>query len=168
MCNEPRKLCEWDVPPAISKNGRLWTCGRPGRGVYGTEWKKIGDETVHMWVEGLPKAKVLHIVSLLGKKPDGRSEFWYYSFRSERERGVKPTFQQWLDDNVDGCFCVHEFPTTDRQGIPERLKDEVVDCITTLLQQDCTVVIVDSAGAERTARICEDLGCKKKKGGRAD
>ena len=165
MRSEPINLCEWEIPPTISKNGRLWTCGRPGRGAYGRKWKKMDDATVRRWVEGLPKAEVLHIVSLLGKKKNGCSEFWYYSFRSEHERGMEPTFQQWLNENVDGCFRVHEFPTTDRQGIAEQLKDEIVGCVRTLLQQGCTVVIVDSAGAERTARICEHLGCKKRRKG---
>lgn len=50
-----------------------------------------------LWVKGLPAANLLYIVSLLGKKPNGYSEFSYYPFRSSKEDDDKPTFQQWLD-----------------------------------------------------------------------
>jgi hypothetical protein len=140
--------------------GRLFTCGRPGRGTpgYGTARKPVDLRIIDQWVEGLPYAEVLHIVSLLGRKKDDYSEFTYYPFRSEKETGSKPTFQEWLDSHCEGRFVVHEFPTTDAQGIRRDVLDIVTICISTLLQNDYTVVLIDSAGAERTARVCEALG----------
>jgi hypothetical protein len=40
-------------------------------------------------LEGLPAAEVLHIVSLLGRKTNGFSEFAYYPFRSIREAVIE-------------------------------------------------------------------------------
>jgi hypothetical protein len=72
---------------------------------------------IDTWVSALPKAEVLHIVSLLGQKKGGLSEFSYYPFRSSKEPGSKPSFQDWLNARYGERFIVYEFPTTDRQGI---------------------------------------------------
>src|SRR5437899_132324 len=110
--NEPANLCEWR-----GKGGRLFTCGRPGRATFERQRRQIEEGTINLWVNGLPRAEVLHIVSLLGQKPDGFSEFDYYPFRSSQESGTKPTFQEWLEQRYGHRFVVHEFPTTDARGI---------------------------------------------------
>jgi hypothetical protein len=97
-------------------------------------------------------------VSLLGKKTNGYSEFGYYPFRSSKEVGDKPTFQQWLDERYDRRLVVHEFPTVDAQGIPPDVLKAVTRCVLDLIAKGRTVVIVDSAGAERTARVCAAIG----------
>jgi len=155
--NEPANLCEWRV-----SGGRLFTCGRPGRATFGRQRRQIGEDTIDLWVNGLPKAEVLHIVSLLGKKPDGFSEFDYYPFRSSKESGAKPTFQEWLDERYGRRFIVHEFPTTDATGIPPDLLGAVKQCVLNLIASGHTVVIVDSAGAERTARVCEAINATRR------
>jgi hypothetical protein len=158
--NEPVNLREWRPPASAQFAGRLFTCGRPGRGTpgYGRARKPVDLRTIDRWVEGLPKAEVLHIVSLLGSKKDGFSEFDYYPFRSSHERGTKPTLQEWLDRRYGQRFIVWEFPTVDARGIEDSVLHDVKHCVPNLLEKNITVVIVDSAGAERTARICEDLG----------
>ena len=100
----------------------------------------------------------LQIVSLLGTKTDGYSEFTYYPFRSERETVGKPTFQMWLAERYPGRFTVHEFPTVDAQGIQPDALEAVAACIVRLLADGGSVLLIDSAGAERTARVCEELG----------
>jgi hypothetical protein len=159
-CPEPVNLHKWRTPTVAGRGGRLFTCGRPGRGTFGRERRLIDDNTIGLWVKGLPEAEQLDIVSLLGKKTDGFSEFGYYPFRSSKEPGSKPTFQQWLDDRYKGRFVVHEFPTTDAQGIPLSVRKSTTRRVRELIAEGRTVVIIDSAGAERTSRVCEALGYK--------
>ena len=154
--SEPANLSEWR-----GKGGRLFTCGRPGRATFGRQRQQIDEDTINLWVIGLPRAKVLHIVSLLGQKTDGFSEFAYYPFRSSREFGTKPTFQEWLDQRYSHRFVVHEFPKTDARGIQPDLLDAVKHRVLSLIASGETVVVVDSAGAERTARVCEAVGFKR-------
>ena len=85
--SEPINLIEWQSKTRSANSGRLFTCGRPGREEYGTERVPIPDQVITRWVEGLPAAEGLHIVSLLGTKGDGTSEFVYYPYRSAREEG---------------------------------------------------------------------------------
>ena len=94
---EPMNLSEWKPVITAPQRGRLFTCGRPGRATFGREKRPVGDDIINLWVQGLPEAEVLHIVSLLGQKTTGFSEFVYYPFRSSEEPGTKPTFQEWLD-----------------------------------------------------------------------
>lgn len=153
--NEPANLCEWRA------KGRLFTCGRPGRATFGRQRRQIGEDTIDLWVNGLPRAEVLHIVSLLGQKRDGFSEFGYYPFRSSHESGTKPTFQEWLDKRYGPRFVVHEFPTVDARGIQPDLLTAVTRHVLNLIETGNTVVVVDSAGAERTARVCEAIGYER-------
>ena len=119
-----------------------------------TVWNQLRSRTV----AGLPDADPLHIVSLLGRKKDGYSEFSYYPFYSMMETDKSPTFQEWLDSRYERTFVVHEFPTIDAQGVPRAVLNAVTMFITPLLRNDSTVVLIDSAGAERTARVCEAMG----------
>jgi hypothetical protein len=80
------------------------------------------------------------------------------------ETGTNPTFQEWLDSHYERRFVVHEFPTTDAQSIPRDVLEAATECISTLLRNDSAVLLIDSAGAERTARVCEALGHAALKG----
>jgi hypothetical protein len=155
--NEPKNLSEWRP----RQGARLFTCGRPGRATYGRKKVRIDDDTIDQWVNRLPKAEILHIVSLLGKKTSGFSEFGYYPFRSSEESGTKPTFQDWLDERYGRRFVVHEFPTVDAQEIPSDVLKKVRRCVLDLIENGSTVVVVDSAGAKRAARVCEAIGYEK-------
>ncbi len=158
--SEPINLTEWRLQEA--QGGRLFSCGRPGRATFGREKVRVDDSTIEQWINGLPGAPVLHLVSLLGKKKSGFSEFGYYPFRSTHEAGTQPTLQEWLTERHGRRFVVHEFPTVDAQGIPSDTLDEVTHCVRQLLAQGNTVVVIDSAGAERTSRVCERLGKKRR------
>jgi hypothetical protein len=157
---EPINISEWKPLAPSRQVTRLFTCGRPGRATYGRDKINVDDDTIDKWVNGLPKATVLHIVSLLGQKKSGFSEFGYYPFRSSKESGPKPTFQEWLDEHYGRRFIVHEFPTVDARGIPPDVLTSVTHCIIDLIENGNTVVLVDSAGAERTARVCKAIGYK--------
>jgi len=154
--NEPANLGEWRL-----KGGRLFTCGRPGWATFGRERRQIGGDTIDLWVNGLPSAEVVYIVSLLGRKKDGFSEFGYYPFQSSCEFGTKPTFQQWLDERYGHRFVVREYPTTDARGIQPEVLNVVTHDVVNLIAKGSTVVVVDSAGAERSARVCEAIGCAR-------
>jgi hypothetical protein len=161
--NEPMNLRKWRPGAQAECCGRLFTGGRPGRGTpgYGRTRKAVDEAIIDRWVAGLPQADVLHIVSLLGHKTDGFSEFAYYPFRSCRDPAGKPTFQEWLERRYGKRFSVHEFPTVDARGIEAGVLDDVKTCVRRLLAAGHAVMILDSAGAERTARVCEDLGFAK-------
>jgi hypothetical protein len=158
---EPMNLSEWGPPTAVRQGGRLFTCGRPGRATFGRDKRPVDDGTIDLWVKGLFEARPLHIISLLGQKTNGFSEFDYYPFRSSKESGTKPTFQEWLHQHYGRCFVVHEFPTVDRRGIPPDILKAVARRVLDLIENGSTVVVVDSAGAERTARVCEAIGYKR-------
>jgi hypothetical protein len=113
------------------------------------------------WVDGLSGADPVHIVSLLGQKKNGTSEFKYYPFRSCEEPGGKPTFQSWLDGFKRGAFMVREFPTIDYQTIPADRVSRITSYVQKLLAEGQTVVLVDSAGAVRTKQVREAMGVTK-------
>jgi hypothetical protein len=164
LINEPVNLREWEPRAAAPAYARLYTAGRPGRGTpgYGRVRRPVDNAIIDTWVAGLPAGEVLHIVSLLGKKSDGFSEYAYYPFRSCLEAGSKPSFQDWLHQRHGPRFLVHEFPTTDARGIEDDLMERIATCVRRLLHEGHTVLIIDSAGAERTARVCEQLGFQRK------
>ncbi len=154
-------LREWRAVTGSGRPGRLFTCGRPGRATYGRAKIVVPTDVIDQWQRGLPGALVLHIVSLLGCKTTGLSEFSYYPFRSATESGTKPTFEAWLNERYDRRFLVHEFRTVDGQGIPGDILDAAGRGVLACLEDGRTTVVVDSAGAERTARVCETIGYKR-------
>jgi hypothetical protein len=154
MGAEPFNLRERTVP-----RGRLFTCGRPGRGAFGAKRRPVPRATILAWVAGLPAAPILHLVSLLGWKADADrySEFSYYPFRSETERDRRPNIQEWLEANAGRRIVVHEFPTEDRLPLPAETIKAVAARIAALLADGQTVVVVDSAGVQRTGAVYEAL-----------
>src|SRR5437879_4064443 len=97
MPKEPYRLTKWKASTPFA--GELFTCARPGRSKGSAV--QIPDDLVAAWVAGLPVSDRLVVVSLLGRKPTGKSEFAFYSFRGgfegESNRPKCPTFQAWLD-----------------------------------------------------------------------
>lgn len=114
---------------------------------------------VDQWIRGLPGEGRIAIVSLLGRKPDGDSEFKFYSFHGKwdtaAERRNKLPFQEWIDcRNYDRSIQVIEHPTHDfRPILPETVNAVSADVQAQLEQGSC-VVLVDSGGETRTKKIC--------------
>jgi hypothetical protein len=146
---EPFRIRRWRLPPA--KGGAdFTTCARPGRSKGSSG--KVSDELVGDWVLGLPQGTV--VVSLLGTKPDGRSEFSFYSFYSRRQ-----SFQSWLHENYkERLIEVIEHPTVDLQDVPCETLEAVAIDILRLLSARRNVVLVDSGGFTRTGQVCKYLG----------
>jgi hypothetical protein len=158
---EPCNLrkCRAVVAPVA---GILFTCGRPGRSLGSTA--SVSDEIADCWVAGLPKGNILNLVSLLGTKEDGKSEYRFYSFRGSHEHSAKPTFQAWLDSRHGaGRFRVHEYPTEDAG--PNSLSDQDIESIRAIIipltTAGETVVVFDSFGSERTGQVCRALGFRR-------
>jgi hypothetical protein len=156
MTPEPNNLLRWRT----GTPGKVFTCGRPGRATHGPKIPAVNDEVLSQWVAGLPHYPVLHIVSLLGRKPSGQSEFAPYPFRSEYEASDKDTFQQWLAQRYPRRFVVHEYPTEDFKPVLQSTLTQLTQLIGPLLLAEQTIVLVDSAGCSRTNEVCRKLGWK--------
>jgi hypothetical protein len=118
---------------------------------------------VDKWVNRLPGGATTTIVSLLGRKPNGISEFSFYSFSSAietpDERGKRPVFQEWLARrHGERGIEVVEHPTTDFKPLAPELLKAVSNQIDLLLNSDRTVVLVDSGGETRTRQVCRHAG----------
>lgn len=160
---KPYMLRCWRTGP--SPNGhRIFTCARPGRtGNPASKHARVPDDVVRRWVLGLPSPKTA-IVSLLGRKPDGLSEFSFYSFYGgfdlASDHPGHLSFQEWLDRwHGDRSIVVREHPTCDldRKPICRETLDAVVSDINELLSTGRTVVVVDSGGQTRTGIVCKHM-----------
>jgi hypothetical protein len=128
----------------------------------GAKVAKISDEIVDVWLNGLPSSTgEVIIVSLLGRKPRGPSEFSYYSFRGgfdqPEDRPDCPTWQEWLNERYGCRYRVCEFPTIDTEDIPESTKKVLFETIIKFMQAGKTVTVVDSGGVGRTGRVITGL-----------
>jgi len=165
MLQEPYRLIRWK-PKESSLAGQFFTCARPGRSIDAKA--RIADEVVDIWVRGLPHSNEVVIVSLLGRKPDGRSEFHFYSFRGASDEPLDrpgcPTFQEWLDERYgSGRYFVFEYPTVDVRPLAPETISEVSAKVLSLLREGQTVVLMDSGGIGRTGTICKSLGFVQEK-----
>jgi len=149
-------------PEGTAQRGQLFTCGRPGRSLGRTA--SVPDESADCWVAGLPKANTVHLLSMLGTKEDGRSEYSFYTFRGSYENSRKPTFQTWLDSRHGaGKFLVHECPTVDAgpRSLSEKDIESIRAIVMPLLSRGETVVVFDSYGSERTGQFCKAMGFRR-------
>ncbi len=134
-------------------------CARPGRsGNPSSKAAPVSDDFVRRWVLGLPGPRTA-IVSLLGRKPGGTSEFSFYSFRGgfdlASDRPGCLSFQEWLDKWHDPLSIVlYEYPTSDFKPVPSETLEAVSCEIRELASEGRTVVLIDSGGATRTGMVC--------------
>lgn len=144
---EPNRLRCWRLPSGPG-SGVFYSCARPGRSKGNRG--QVPDQLLHAWVRGLPEDGNLAIVSLLGEKPDGTSEYSFYSFYKKRQ-----TFQDWLDKHYpDKRIEVVEHPTTEFKPVPAETLSAVAAEIRRLLTDGRTVVLVDLGGAQRSGQVC--------------
>lgn len=158
---KPYMLRRWRI--GLSPNPHyFFTCARPGRtGNLQSKNAPVSDDVVHRWVLGLPSPKTA-IVSLLGRKPDGLSEFSFYSFYGGFDLASNHpgqlSFQEWLDHwHRDRSIVIREHPTYDFKPIDHAMLDAVVSDINELLSTGRTVVVVDSGGQTRTGVVCKHM-----------
>ena len=157
---KPYMLRRWRTtgPP---ESHYFFTCARPGRtGKEESKHAPVPDDLVHRWVLGLPPGPKTSIVSLLGCKPNGLSEFSFYSFYGgydvPAEHAGCLSFREWLDCwHGQLSILLHEHPTCDSETIPTETLDALADDINALLSAGRTVVLVDSGGQTRTGTVCK-------------
>lgn len=118
---------------------------------------------IDKWVKGLPGKGDIAIVSLLGHKPDGTSEFKFYPFHGSRDevpsRSTKLSFQEWINQrNYARSIRVIEHPTLDLDPVSEEVVAAVSADIRACLDQGLCVVLMDSGGVTRTGQVCSQLG----------
>jgi hypothetical protein len=156
---KPYMLRRWRIGDPSSRQ-YFFTCARPGRtGARESKDAPVSDDLVHRWVRGLPGPQTA-IVSLLGCKPDGRSEFSFYSFFGGFDRRSENTgrfsFQEWITRwHQDLSIVVCEHPTCDFKPIPADTLNAVASDIGKFISAGRTVVLVDSGGQTRTGTVCK-------------
>jgi len=114
---------------------------------------KVPDRVVLDWTRGLPGASEIFIVSLLGKKPGGKSEYSFYSAFDG-----SGSFQDWLNNNAGRKFVMASYPTIDLEPIERATLEAAAAEVRRLVSKGKTVVIVDSGGWSRTAAVAAALG----------
>jgi len=142
----------------------LWffTCARPGRsGNPASKTASVSDDLVHRWVLGLPGPRTA-IVSLLGRKPDGTSEFLVYTFRGgfdlPSDRLGCLSFHDWLDKWHGALSIVlREHPTCDFKPVSPETLEAVSSEIRELASAGRTVLLIDSGGVTRTGIVCRHI-----------
>jgi hypothetical protein len=156
---EPYRKRRWRHNSAPEPIG-FYTCARPGRSNGSAQ--PVPDAIVHRWVKGLPGPHTT-IISLLGHKPDGKSEFSYYNFSgkhdTQSEARGKPLFQDWLAKHfTERDITVVEHPTTDFQPISHETLNGIASDVQRLLGEGRTIVLIDSGGQTRTGTVCRYVG----------
>ncbi len=159
---KPYKLRRWRLADGIS-NYYFFTCARPGRTSRPeSRWDRVEDAVVRQWLSGLPGPKTA-IVSLLGCKPDGTSEYDFYSFyggfdKPEEQSGRK-SFREWLDQYQGVTpILLEEHPTEDFKRVSDEALTSTATIIRELMRDDYTVVLIDSGGEQRTGQVCRHIG----------
>ncbi len=161
--SQPHKLKCWK-PRDRCVPGRLFTCARPGRTkCEKSKYSAVPDKVVRGWVKGLPERRgtLTVIVSLLGRKPDGQSEYSFYSFHGDvdaPERSEYPHFRDWLAREFpDRDLVLEEHPTCDFRPIPDEQLRTISERVNELQDKGRTVILVDSGGVQRTGQVCRYL-----------
>ncbi len=148
---EPCRLRRWRLPSS-TVSAVFYTCARPGRS-KGSKGK-VPDKLLHDWMRGIPSGSNVVVVSLLGEKKDGTSEFSFYSFYAEGR-----SFQQWLDQNYpERAVQVIEHPTIDLCRVPTETLEAAASDVSRLLLEGRTVVLMDSGGVARSGQVCKHMG----------
>jgi hypothetical protein len=155
---KPFRLRRWKAGAAFG-SVCFFTCARPGRtGSVASKSASVPDDVAHRWVLGLPGPRPA-IVSLLGSKPGGPSEFSFYTFYggfdSPASNVGKLSFQDWLNRcHPDPSIPLREHPTWDYQRVPDDICQAVVLDIKDLAEAGRTVTLVDSGGQQRSGQLC--------------
>ena len=101
-------------------------------------------------------------MSLLGRKPDGTSEFSFYFFYGgfdlQDDRPGCLSFQSWLDTwHNELLIVIREYPTCDFKPLTPEILGAVSRAIIDLTSAGRTVVLIDSGGVTRTGIVCRHI-----------
>ena len=97
------------------------------------------------------------LLSLLGTKLGGKSEWSFYSFF---ETGG--SLQQWLNQNMmRRKIHVIEHPTIDTKLIAKECLLAIEQDLLALLKKGVCVVMFDSGGVQRIGAVCKFVGAQE-------
>lgn len=65
---------------------------------------------------------------------------------------------QWMDEHVGRSIIVHEFPTEDRLPMAAEELEAATQAVESLVAAGAVVVVLDSAGSQRTGAVCDAFG----------
>jgi hypothetical protein len=155
------RLRWWKAP--FEGPNSFFTCARPGRKQSSTE--PIPDRVVRTWLDGVLRLGAdPTVISMLGCKKNGMSEYDFYSFHGGWDRPAdrpgRPSFREWLG-RVSPDIVLHEHPTVDCEPVPADVLDAISTQMRTDLARGRTVVIVDSGGMTRTSIVGRHLGASE-------
>jgi len=136
---------------------RIFSCARPGR-MLGSR-ASVPDRVVRRWRQGLPRAERFAIISLLGTKPDGTDEYSFYSFPDAE--GFE-CFLNGQSGSSSSRFEVFSFRTTDYGPVAPEIATAAKVLVQERLARGRTVLIMDSAGIQRSRILCRMLGLTQK------
>jgi len=69
-------------------------------------------------------------------------------------------FEEWPNGRYHQRFIVCEFPTVDGRSVPRDALEGAGQRLLDLIAAGQTSMVLDSAGAERTARVYEPASCR--------
>lgn len=158
---KPHNLTRWALTD--SPDWSFWTCARPGR--HRGPSADVPDEDVHLWVTSMLEhldRRPLVLVSLLGRKETGKSEFSFYSFHGGYDVPGESSggfFAAWLARHYPDVVLV-EHPTTDAVPVPDEVVSAVEVDIWHFTEAGAAVVIFDSFGLVRTGEVAQAIGAQ--------
>lgn len=151
--SEPYRLFEWRLPSPNQTS--FYTCARPGRSLGPKKF--VSNDLVIKWANGLSNQKNITIISLLGTKTSGKSEYLFYSAFHDAN-----SMEQWLNSQVHGLqFQIISYPTVDGTTINQDIINAAAKAIVEHASKQTTVVLMDSGGVVRTGTVAAHLGAVK-------
>jgi hypothetical protein len=151
--SEPYRLFEWRLPSPNQTS--FYTCARPGRSIGKNQL--VSNDLVFKWAKGLPNKNTITIISLLGTKTSGKSEFsFYWAFHDAN------SMAQWLNGQVhDRHFQIISYPTVDGTTMNQDIVDAAAQAVLEHTSNKTTVILMDSGGMQRTGAVAAHLGAVK-------
>lgn len=159
---DPKKPYRWRRWRLKDSNDLVFfTCARPGRiSDPNSRFANVPDEVVKAWAQWIADLAPVTVVSMLGVKDGGKSEFSFYTFWGGTDDpsivGKKRSFADVLTA-VDPQIELLERPTTDGRTLQPEQFDDICGLIQAAVAPDHPVVLVDSGGQERTGAVAEAI-----------
>jgi hypothetical protein len=123
------------------------------------EKRPVDEDIIDLWVRGLPEAKCCTSYHSSARRQPV-SEFDYYPFRSSRNLEPNRHFKSGsISAMADGLSYTSFGPLM--AGNSGDVLKAIIHHALDLIEHGNAVLIIDSAGAERTARVCEGMGYKR-------
>lgn len=139
----------------------FFTCARPGRtSAPASRYADVSDDVVEAWSLRIAGYAPITVLSMLGSKDNGKSEFSFYTFWGDDDPtavGKRLSFGDVLAV-VEPQITLVERPTTDGLTLPQDNVDDLCALVKEMVATDRPVVLMDSGGEQRTGAIADAVG----------